>query len=650
MPLPEPPIGCGGVEVANVDVASVPGVVTYRNGTVGTPIVKLTGAWDGHVVRLTEQPRPATPGESTEAKLVPQAPPIVSKESPQQVVEHLKQDTSDLQKRGIIVFAFGAAADGVDMTVAVADDKTVQYLYDHYGRVYIKGWLQPLDSATPVPSPPSTPTMVPPSGNYLPTTVQLSGASGDVVWAHVYGPPCSTIGACPNGSTLFRSTDRGIHWEQRSVPYAWGGRLREFSFISETEGWFSGSETLGSTCNGNPHEGVGFAQIWHTGDGAATWQRIPQPSWREQHGTDYAQCKESLSFIDQAHGFLSAWDDNHPPTIYRTTDGGKSWEGKTLLDPPNMNRNAGGFALRTGPVRKVGNSFYVVVWGKQEGSVPDRQYVYGSTDGGATWTWLTKVPSRYVVMVTESRWLQLLVPGQSMETTNAGQQWHPYASDFNTDTPVGGPQIVFADSQVGYAEGRGALQRTADGGLHWSRITTPAVPAVQSPPDPKVLIPRGCSGPAFDTTPLALSPHYKIRPAPGWTDSHNTGPTESRMLQLIAPATYGDMPTQITFHVFPGSTLIQYGPKVTARTIAAEWGTTRYGHSREAVVTTPADCSVASEAAAVYGYSDGSEAGYRFFLIHKDLLYAIWMSGTGGISDKAIQDALRMIGSISWMI
>lgn len=499
-------------------------------------------------------------------------------------------------------------------------------------------------------SPSTSPTTVAQAPPSLLRTVQLSGAVGDVVWVFVYGPPCSTTADCPNGSTLFRSTDGGAQWEQRSVPYAWSGRHPEFSFINATEGWFSASETQGSTCNGNPNEGVGFAQIWHTSDGAATWQRIPEPFWREQHGNDYAQCKESFSFIDQTHGFLSGWDDNHPPTIYRTLDGGKTWEGQTLSDPPALKRNAGGFSLRLGPVRKAGNTLYLVAWGRQDGSALDRHYVYASTDGGATWTWLTNFPSRYFVMVTESRWLQLLVPGQSIETTNAGQQWYPYASDFNTDTPVGGPQILFADLQVGYAEGGMALQRTADGGLHWSRITTPAVPVMKSPPDPKVLAAGGCSGPAFDTTSVALGPHYKVRPAPSWTDTHNTGPTESRMLQLLAPASSGHMPTQITFHLFSPTALEQYGPKVTAHAVAAEWARTRNGHSREAVVTSPADCSVASEAAAVYGYADGSEAGYRFFFIHTSGLYSIWLSGTGGMSDQAIQDTLRMIGSITWLV
>jgi hypothetical protein len=191
------------------------------------------------------------------------------------------------------------------------------------------------------------------------------------------------------------------------------------------------------------------------------------------------QCKEKLSFIDPMHGFIAAWAAGRHPTIYRTLDAGKNWAGADLPDPPDF-KTGPGFSLRAGLVKRFGSALYVIAWGKQPGDIPDRQYMFRSTDGGSTWSWLTKVPSSYIVMVTESRWLQLVVPGQSMESINSGQQWHPYASDFNTDTPVGGPQIVFADSQVGYGEGRGQLQRTVDGGSHWVRIATPGT----APPNP----------------------------------------------------------------------------------------------------------------------------------------------------------------------
>jgi hypothetical protein len=96
-----------------------------------------------------------------------------------------------------------------------------------------------------------------------------------------------------------------------------------------------------------------------------------------------------------------------------------------------------------------------------------------------------------------------------MESINSGQQWHPYASDFSSDTPVGGPQIVFADSQVGYAEGRGALQRTIDGGLHWERIATPGTEFPVPTSSPAASAART----KFNCDPEAAKPGNRAAPA-----------------------------------------------------------------------------------------------------------------------------------------
>ena len=93
-----------------------------------------------------------------------------------------------------------------------------------------------------------------------------------------------------------------------------------------------------------------------------------------------------------------------------------------------------------------------------------QRYVFLSTDGGASWT--------YVSTVTTSRWIQLNPPGQSMETSDGGASWHPYTTDYGQAAAVG-PDIVFGDASVGYATVRGAIQRTTDGGAHWTQIKAP---------------------------------------------------------------------------------------------------------------------------------------------------------------------------------
>lgn len=310
-------------------------------------------------------------------------------------------------------------------------------------------------NATRVVSPTPGPTFVPEAPVFGPATAQISAPSRDAVWVLV----ASTL--------LFRSTNRGDTWEARSVPPITPGGFQEISFIDAQQGWYLTGPMIETQCKG------AATQIWHTNDGAATWQQVTVEMWTVSYTSDNAaadpQCRQGLSFVDPLHGFIAAWATGRHPTIYRTLDGGKNWAGADLPDPPDF-RTGIGSSLRAGLVNRFGSALYVEV-----GSGQDSQYVFRSTDGGSTWSWMRKIPSPYVVMVTESRWLQLVVPGQSMESTNSGQQWHPFASDFNTDTPVGGPQIVFADSQVGYAEGRGQLQRTVDGGLHWIRIKTPGV-------------------------------------------------------------------------------------------------------------------------------------------------------------------------------
>jgi len=47
-----------------------------------------------------------------------------------------------------------------------------------------------------------------------------------------------------------------------------------------------------------------------------------------------------------------------------------------------------------------------------------------------------------------------------------------YTTDYSQAAPIA-PQIVFGDAMVGYATVRGEIQRTTDGGAHWTKIKTP---------------------------------------------------------------------------------------------------------------------------------------------------------------------------------
>lgn len=320
--------------------------------------------------------------------------------------------------------------------------------------------------ATPSPSPIPTPIEPAPPPS-LPSTAQVVAPSTNVVWALV------------DYHALFVSPDQGRNWEMRTLPMPFGGNRPVISFITYREGWLLRPGVPATQCE------EAAADLWHTTDGAMTWQQL------KVTGIDKGQCKDGIWFVDAKHGFITAHDPNHPPTIYRTSDGGNSWTPSALPDPPDFKSSAGGFELAAVWIKAFGSTLYLEAFDDQADPATSHQYLFTSADGAA-WAWKQKVPPREPVMVTEIRLVLLTGPGTPVESTNGGQQWHPYATDLILDShEFRGSTIVFADPQVGYETGSGLLQRTSDGGAHWVRIQAPGTPPEVSPfPTPRVPMPN----------------------------------------------------------------------------------------------------------------------------------------------------------------
>jgi photosystem II stability/assembly factor-like uncharacterized protein len=292
----------------------------------------------------------------------------------------------------------------------------------------------------------------------LPNTTQLSAPSAGVVWALVAG------------SRLFRSTDRGDTWQERSValdPVAFG---REISFISEREGWSATTGSPGTACSSQ------WTGIAHTVDGGATWEQlVPQaaPTSGNPSGLFGGPCKNGLTFADAQHGYLSSSDPNGAPVIYRSADGGRTWSAsRPLPDPPGFTTRGGGDVLHPGRVRAFDGVLLVTAVGAVGGQSVG--YVFRSLDGGGSWTYASRVPDAggTVAFVTAARWIEIGPPSSSKQTADGGATWQSYTTDYSQAAPIA-PDIVFGDANVGYATVRGAIQRTIDGGAHWTALRTP---------------------------------------------------------------------------------------------------------------------------------------------------------------------------------
>jgi photosystem II stability/assembly factor-like uncharacterized protein len=293
-----------------------------------------------------------------------------------------------------------------------------------------------------------------PDGVPLPTSATLSTASDSVVWSLVAG------------RLLFRSTDQGQTWEQRPLPPGYHASPAGISFVDDQEGWVAAAGSPATQCQAQ------YVAIWHTTDAGASWQPV------QGAGIADSQCKDSVSFTDSMHGFLSAWDPNHPPVIYWTQDGGETWApSQPLPDPPAVTTGPGGFELTAGRVQGFGPTLLVPVrMGHGE------LYVYESDDGGASWNYSATAPldGASIGLATATHWLLLINPSQSQETSDAGATWYLSSSDYSQAAPIP-PDVVFGSPDVGYATVRGGIQRSVDGGQHWTVLYTPGTCGTDPP-------------------------------------------------------------------------------------------------------------------------------------------------------------------------
>lgn len=258
---------------------------------------------------------------------------------------------------------------------------------------------------------------------------------------------------------LFRSLDRGVTWQERTIPSV--QRIGKISFVDDRNGWIliTGSPATGCMAQ--------YFAVWRTTDGADTWQRAYESAFATDGG-----CKSGLAFVDPQRGYVMVSGRDVAPAVLRSVDGGRTWSlSQRLPDPPGFRFEPSVSTLEPGGVADFGSVLLVSALSEVSGDL--HRHVFRSTDRGATWSYVVTAPtSTDLVFLTPTLWLQIVLANLSSETTDAGASWHSFLSDY--DQAAGVPaRFVFGDAKTGYATVRGSIQRTTDGGVHWTHITTP---------------------------------------------------------------------------------------------------------------------------------------------------------------------------------
>ncbi|MFI5202429.1 MAG: YCF48-related protein, partial [Candidatus Kapaibacterium sp.] len=187
--------------------------------------------------------------------------------------------------------------------------------------------------------------------------------------------------------------------------------------------------------------------LYSTTDDGTTWQR--------QEVSDTLDL-EAISFGDSLHGMMLSLNNYYMPfEEYRlvvTTDGGATWD---IRQPP------------------VFGATYLACIGADTAIIADNTgNIYRSTDGGGSWNEQYKAdtsngyglaPSKLKFLDAQRGFL-LCGYGVYVETTDAGVHWTLH----NIDSAVWSEDIDFYDQNIGVIGASGAYAVTTDGGANWA--------------------------------------------------------------------------------------------------------------------------------------------------------------------------------------
>ena len=241
-------------------------------------------------------------------------------------------------------------------------------------------------------------------------------------------------------------------------------------FVDVTHGWLL--VYLGAGMSDN------YIALLGTTDGGLTWNTLVTL----QDSNDLQSCpKTSMVFFDAQNGWLARECQGlYPaPQIMRTTDGSATW---TRIEPPAPVGTPNLFTDYACDMASP-NPFSAssVIMAMKCVSVVDhstqKDYVYSTTDGGATWT-SYPLPTDY--SLGEGLYFFDPLNGFALGrkiymTTDGGETWTFVQQVFWTG------QFSFVNANQGWASvindnNENALVKTGNGGVHWDMLNPMVVP------------------------------------------------------------------------------------------------------------------------------------------------------------------------------
>lgn len=297
-----------------------------------------------------------------------------------------------------------------------------------------------------------------PSGRDV-AVFKVSALTSLIAWAI----PAGTIPVTPN-TQIFHTVDGGGTWRHSTIPVP---SVAAINFLNSQDGWLVASLAA--------YMGDDEVEIYRSTDGGETWIKVASATREsETSGLPVSGGKAGITFLNPTTGWITgATLGPEWIYLYMTRDGGRTWRQQDLPLPPHV--TAPWYCLTNSPMFFTAQDgvlpvFYNVAEPTTYRTIASVGVLYGTHDGGATWTYGTPVPSGNGPLSFPDIHHGLITDGQLLHvTSDGGHHW----TTLRPGTPFSEiKQLDFASPNVGWAlrEGSPALLKSVDGGRTWALV------------------------------------------------------------------------------------------------------------------------------------------------------------------------------------
>jgi photosystem II stability/assembly factor-like uncharacterized protein len=221
--------------------------------------------------------------------------------------------------------------------------------------------------------------------------------------------------------------------------------------------------------------GSSGVRLYRTSNGGSSWTLVSRTNLvggSSTPGSLPSACDKAVTFTSPTVGWATSACAFWPPFIYRSTDGGAHWNALARIPRPAAMSKPEDGGLHAPTVDGADVTLAVDVCCGVRGTTA----IVTSDDGGRSWRTIS-VPGplgyRSTALIDARQW-RVTDGSRVSATDDGGKTWRTWTPDARLKDEVGSPlNLMFLTPSLGFAvpDGNGGqLQQTSDGGMTWKPV------------------------------------------------------------------------------------------------------------------------------------------------------------------------------------